>query len=1091
MTFQLIDPMLPRPLSFAQERLWLIEQFSEDKSLYNTAIVFELSGSLDVSVLEQSFTELMKRHEVLRTGFEMQDGAVRICLAEPAPIALVVHDLRQMPEAREWAKQDQARVLRLPFDLARPPLLRAHLYREHERRHQLAITVHHMVFDGASTEVLMKELASIYAALRAGTTHELPSLPLQMHEAAARERTRMQGARREALLQYWTHALAGELAVLSLPSDRPRPLAQTHRGATLCTSLSADWMAGLEQACRRERVTPFMYVLAAYAAWLGAYSGQQDLLIGSPFNLRSDAESQSLIGYLVNTVALRVRLQGRSSFRQLLCDVRSTCLQAYQHGELPFGDLVAALGGQRDLAHTPVFQSMLVVQSRKPTVQLGPELSLRCAGEVPAEHARFDLVVVLDPQDSGARLSMEYSSDLFDVPTAERMLAHFQALLSDAIENPGKRTDELHMLSRAERERAIVTWNATGGQAQQGLAHQLFDAQARANPQAIALISGTTVWRYGELQRRANQLANRLRSRGVGPEVPVAVLLERGPELVCSMLAIFKAGGVYLPLDPALPDERIAFMIGDSRPQQLITGSGQRRRCTAFEALFVDAACVWDWDHDSAELAEQAERAPAPAFTACSLAYIIYTSGSTGRPKGVEVTHAAFYNLVLAKIEGFGVDPDSCVLQFVSFGFDVSVSDVCMTLAAGARLLLRPAEIVGGDALASFLREQAVSIIVLPASVLATIPCIDLPDLKSVIAGGEACSAALVDRWAPGRRFINAYGPTEATICTTMATCKPDGGAPSIGRPIPHARVYVLNSNLEPVPPGVTGEIYIGGAGVARAYRGRPGLSAERFIPDPFAGLDPSIAPGSRLYRTGDHARYLTDGSISFVERIDEQVKIRGFRIELGEIEAALTQIDGIQDAVVSTYTSGPGGKQLVAYVVALDAVAIDTQSLLQALRSKLPEHMVPSRIIPLPEFVRTPNGKVDRQALPAPTTRVPTGGADSHIAPRNVIEEVLAALYGEVLGVPDVSVEHDFFALGGHSILAAQLIARASDRFELGLSLRLAFEAPSVAALALRIEALLTAQIDSMNEAEVAQELSQHEPPPKTSPRAIEGIRV
>lgn len=1059
--------------SFAQERLWIIDQLVEDKALYNASMLFHLQGPLDASLLERSIIEVMRRHAMLRSGFVGEDGKVVIVEVAAPAFSLAIEDAALSGRSTEWMAQHQRDVTNRPFDLAFPPLLRATLYRLGEDAHELLLTVHHIIFDGASIDLFAKEIESIYPSLSVGRAHPLPDLAMQAAHAAARERERLHGEHRQRLLDYWQRHLGNDLPVLALPSDSPRPSVQSYRGATLSIPLSAAWMERLDTACRRERATPFMVVLAAYAVWLCRYANQKEVVIGSPFALRSDKHIQPLMGFFVNTVAMRIGLDERSTFPDFLRKVRSQSLDAYAHGELPFGELVGALGAQRELAHSPVFQAMLVVQNPRISVQLTPQLRMRYAGEVPTDRARFDVALVLDPLEDGATLSLEYNGDLFDAPTAQRMLDHFKVFLSAALEHPQMDVGQLPLLDQVERQRAIELWNDTGRNAPAGFAHALFEENAQRMPDAPALIFGSERWTYGALERRANQLAHVLRERGVRPEVPVSVLMERSPELVCTMLAIFKAGGVYLPLDPALPDERLTFMLDDARPGVIVTGLASKARMETLFSKHPSPAnpSLWDWQNDRASLDAQPEATPEHGPAPDNLAYVIYTSGSTGKPKGVEVTHRAFFNLVRAKMEGFGVFPDSCVLQFVSFGFDVSVSDVCMTLAAGARLLLRPADVMGGEPLARLLRTHEVSVIVLPASVLATVPPTGLPALKSVIAGGEACSAELVDRWVEGRRFINAYGPTEATICTTMARCAMHGGPPPIGHPIAHAQTYVLDANLEPVPVGVTGELYIGGAGLARGYLGRPALTAEHFIPHPFATTRGAVPPGSRLYRTGDLARYLPDGAIAFVERVDNQVKIRGFRIELGEIEAVLQQHPQVQDAVVTAQTFGAGGKQLVAYCVPRDGAALDGAELASHLRSRLPEHMVPAAILLLEGFPRTANGKVDRRALPSPET-LGHQARREYVAPRTLTEEILADIVSDVLTCELVSVEDDFFALGGQSILAAQVISRASDRFELPLSVRLLFESPTVTMLALRVEDALMAQIAAMDDDEVAQAL-------------------
>ena len=1065
----------PFPLSFAQERLWIIDKLTDDKALYNASMLFKLEGPVSADVLERSLAEVIHRHDVLRTVFVEHDGQARAMLTPALSFRLAREDLSQHATPAEAANAHQRQLAGEPFDLAHPPLLRATLYRLSAHKYELLLTVHHIIFDGASIDVLLAELAVLYPAFAAGLPSPLMEPPVQSGMLAAAERQRISGAHKECLLAYWRENLSGELPVLALPTDHPRPPLQTFRGATLRRPLPVELAANLETFCRSERTTPFMVMLTAYAIWLCRYASQHEVVIGVPYALRADKASQGAIGFLVNTMALRMQPNGRASFRELLRESRNRCLEAYPHGELPFGELLGALGAQREMTHPPVFQAMLVVQSRRPAVQLGSGISLRYAGEVPIDKARFDVSMVLDFLDDGATLSFEYNLDLFEPATAERMLGHFLVLLGAALEQPECLASRLPLLAAEERRRMLETWNDTGDRAPEGLSHALFEAQAVRIPDAPALIHGDIVWTYRQLDQRANQLAHALQALGVDREVPVGVLLERSPEGVASMLAIFKTGGVYVPLDPAHPDERLAYMIGDARMHAIVTGQGLKPRLAA---LLEGAAhelpvqpVLLDWNEDAAAIGDQATTPPARGPEPLHLAYVIYTSGSTGRPKGVEIEHRAFYNLVLAKIDGFGIFPDSRVLQFVSFGFDVSVSDVCMTLAVGAQLLLRPAELVGGAALAQWLEQQAISVIVLPASVLATLPSVELPALRSVIAGGEACSAELVDRWAPGRRFINAYGPTEATICTTMARCQAGGGVPPIGKPIAHARTYVLDANLQPVPPGVTGELYIGGAGLARGYLGQPALTAEKFVPHPFAGEHAAVAAGARLYRTGDLARYLPDGSLAFVVRADNQVKIRGFRIELGEIEAVLLQHPAVQDALVSAQTFGAGGLQLVAYCVASGDNRPDGAALLTFLRTRLPEHMIPAVLIPLESFPRTTNGKIDRRALPKPAS-YSHAHAREPVAPRTPAEAIIADVFADVLQLPSVSVEDDFFALGGQSILAAQVMARLREQLELDLSLRLLFEAPTVAALALRVEDALAEQIDALDDEQVASAL-------------------
>ncbi|RKH48479.1 amino acid adenylation domain-containing protein [Corallococcus llansteffanensis] len=1068
------------PLSFAQERLWVIDQLVDDAALYNTSVRLQLQGVLDVAVLERALTEVLRRHEVLRTGFVARDGQPRLHVVPPGPFPWEVVDLEAVPDPLAEAEAREQAQARKPFDLRQPPLLRGLLLRWDDQRSHLLLTAHHAIFDGASVDLLLRELEALYPAFAEGRPSPLPELPVQARDVAAWERAQLQGPERERLLSWWTEHLGGELPVLALTPDHPRPPVQTFHGATLTRTVPRGLLADLEALGRREQATPFMALLAAYSAWLSRYSGQRDVVVGTPFASRAPPEAKGLMGFFVNTLALRIDLQGTPTFRELLARVRRVALAGYEHGALPFNDVLGAFGARRELSHAPLFQVMLVVQDSPAPARLLPGLTVASVGEIHTDKARFDLTLVVDFPPEGPTFSLEYNTDLFEPGTATRMFDHFVALLGAAVARPGHPFDTLPLLSAGERQRMLEAWNDTGTHAPEGCSHALFEAQARREPQKIAVQSGDVRWTYGELEARANQVASHLRGLGVGPEVRVGLLMERSPELVCAVLGIVKAGGVYVPLDPAHPDDRLTFMMTDSRMHAVVSGPGLGARAktlvAGIAAQGAPAPTVVDWTGDAEALARAPTTPVDSGVGPEHLAYVIYTSGSTGRPKGVEVEHRAFYNLVLAKIEGFGIFPDSTVLQFVSFGFDVSVSDVFMTLAVGAKLLLRPPDVVGGPELAELLRREAVTVIVLPASVLATLPATELPALRSVIAGGEACSAELVDRWAQGRRFINAYGPTETTICTTMARCQPGGGAPPIGRPIPHARVYVLDARHEPVPPGVTGELYIAGAGLARGYLGRPDLTADRFLPDPFAR-----APGSRLYRTGDLARFLPDGSLMFVVRVDDQVKIRGFRIELGEIEATLRQHPGVHEALVAVHERGPGGKQLIAYVLGTPGTTPALDALPRFLRERLPEHMVPSAFIALEAFPRTPNGKVDRRALPVPAHDA-LQRTEPPVAPRTLTEEILVEIWCEVLRLPTVGVLDDFFALGGQSILATQVMARVRERFELSLSVRVLFEAPVLAALAERIEQALVDDIGALSDAEVTQAL---DTAPTARPRA------
>lgn len=1032
-----------RPLSFAEERLWFIEQVERAPALYNTALKFRLDGPLDVEALRRAFAAVVARHEAFRTGYvEIDDRPVAQVWPEGG-MDLVVEDLASASDPGAEAESLMRAFAASPFDLAAPPLARLLMIRLAPQRHVLVFVAHHIVFDGASIDILTADLEALYGDLAA----RRPPLG-SIAEAVEAERRALVEPHRSAMLDWWLKHLDGQLPTLTAPSDRPRPAHSARIGATLVRPAPRETLQALGKLCRSQRSTLFMGLLAAWTGWLARYAGQAEVVVGAPFGLRGAPEAQGLVGYFVNTLPLRLDLAGDPSLKALVARARDAALGAYPNAELPFGDIPAALGAPRGLSAAPLFQTMLVVQPETPARALAADLTLTFDGELAMDRSRFDLTLILDHPADGPRLSLEYDLELFDPATAERMLDHFLAFLHAGTVEADTPVSRLSMLSADEREALLAMGRGRARPLDVRPCHVLVAEQAARVPDAVAVAWPGGLLSYGELEARANRAARCLEALGVGRETAVGLLMARGPDLICAMLAVMKAGGTYVPLDPSLPDARLGFMVGDARPAVVIGDPVSVERLEHLAAVGHAHPIAWNvLEARAAGL----DGAPLPdGVRPEDRAYVIYTSGSTGQPKGVEVSHVALRNLVDAKIEGFDVRPDSRVLQFVSFGFDVSVSDVLMTLAVGARLVLRPDDAVGGERLAEVIREEAVSVIVLPASVLATAPSGNCPTLRSVIAGGEACSSELVARWAgPGRRFVNAYGPTEATICSTMAVCRPGEGPPSLGEAIANTEIHVLDGNLDPAPPGVLGEIHIGGLGLARGYRGRPDLTADRFIPNPFGPA------GARLYRTGDLGRRRADGTLMFEARIDDQVKVRGVRIELGEIEAALRTHPAAQDALVLVDGEG-AAKQIVAYVVSVPGQAPTPADLRHHVRLRLPEAMVPAAVAILTAFPRTPNGKVDRKALVRPEAeRAPP------VAPRTVTEELLAEIWTEVLGRA-VGVEDDFFALGGQSILATQVVARARRCFEIDLGVRALFEAPTIAVLARKVEDAILAQIDA-----------------------------
>ncbi len=784
-----------------------------------------------------------------------------------------------------------------------------------------------------------------------------------------------------------------------------------------------------------------MTLLAAFQVWIHRVTGQTDVVVGTPIDGRALTETEPLIGFFVNNLVLRTRLSADLSFRDLLRRVRAGCLGAYAHQDLPFERLVQAISPERDLGRAPLFQVMFTLDHgprdlRADTPSSPSRIEARRV-PVPATTAKLDLSVAMGVGPRGHGGVVEYAADLFDPATVDRMIAQITLLLEGIARDPDLPLHALPILPDADRRQVLGAWNDTAAPYPAGrCAHDLFAAQVARAPEAPALRFEGSEISYGDLDRRAARLARRLRALGVGPGVRVGVSMRRSPEAIVAILGTLVAGGAWVPLDPAYPRDRLAFMMADAGIAVLCTQSH------VVEGLPAHGATVLVLDGDAPEQEADGEALPASGVTSRDAAYVIYTSGSTGRPKGVVVEHEGLGNVAAVHARAFGVGPGSRVLQFSSMSFDASVWETMMALLNGATLVLaREDAILPGPDLLRTLREEAVSVLTVPPSVLAALPYADLPALGTIVVAGEACSADLVDRWSRGRHFWNAYGPTEATVCATMGECFAGRGKPSIGRPIANARVFVLDARLGPAPIGVPGEICVGGVGLARGYLGRAALTAEKFVPSPFAA-------GERLYRTGDLGRWSRDGTLEFLGRIDDQVKLRGFRIELGEIDAVLRRHPGVADAVTLVR-----GDRLVAYLVdAADPPSAN--DLLAWLRQGLPEHMVPAAIVRLAAMPLTPSGKVDRRALPAPDFHAPE---HTYVAPEGAVEEAICAVFAEVLGVLGVlrvGARDGFFELGGHSLLAAQAMARVRDALGVELPLRALFEAPTPAGLAAAVQA-------------------------------------
>ncbi|HVR95631.1 MAG TPA: amino acid adenylation domain-containing protein, partial [Thermoanaerobaculia bacterium] len=1007
------------PLSFAQERLWFLDQMTVGRAVYNLPFGVRLTGGLDVPALAACLTEVVRRHEALRTRFAFAGEPVQR-IDPPFALPLSCIDLSALPEpARgEEAMRRMAAEAERAFDLAAGPVLHAVLLRLDPADHALLVTLHHIVSDGWSIGVLVRELTALYPAAAAGQPSPLPELPVQYADYAVWQREWLAGGVLERQLGYWRERLAGAPAVLALPLDHPRPAVPAFRGARRAAALPDAVLADLGVLARHAGATLFMTLLAAWKALLSRITGEQDVVVGTPVANRQRPEVQELIGFFANTLALRTGLGGDPAFPELLARVRDTALGAYDHQDLPFERLVGELVPERNLRHAPLFQVMFVLDETPPTA---PDLPGLAFGLVGAESrtARFDLTLSVQRGSYGAGLQIGYNTDLFRDDTAERLLGSLQRLLEGVVATPERRLSELPLLSEAERHQLLLGWNDTARDLGAGaLLHELFERWAAETPDAVAAVFDDLTVTYGELDRRAGGLAARLGDLGVGADDKVGILLPRSIGLAVAILGVLKAGGAWVPLDPAHPEERRALTLRDAGARVLVTE----------------------------EMLESPRDAPRGVSTLGggdrdALAYVIYTSGSTGTPNGVMVTHRNAVDRLRAAREMFAVTPESRVVQVLSPGFDASVMEFFLALAHGACLCFVPdEERLTPHALAATLERHGATVAVLTPAVLSLWPEERLGVLGALSVGGEPFPADLAARWAPGRRVLNVYGPTEATIFASSERVHGDE-APPIGRPAANTRIYVLDRALHPVPAGVAGEIAVGGVGVARGYLGNPDKTAERFIPDPWSG-----APGARLYRTGDLARLLPDGRLEFLGRIDDQVKVRGFRIEPGEVEAALRLHPSVMDAAVLVRD-----KELVGYVVLAEETGL--ASLRPFLEGRLPVYMVPSRLVALPALPVTPNGKVDRRALSK--TPLPGEGraGRGRTEPNGPVERFVADLFKEVLRLDAIGLEESFFELGGTSLQAAILINLLQERLGEYVYVVALFDAPSAAELAVYLE--------------------------------------
>jgi amino acid adenylation domain-containing protein len=1025
------------PLSFGQERLWFLDRVEPGKAAYNVAAVARLSGELDFGALERALGEIVRRHEALRTTFPERGGAAVQSIAPFAGFALPIEDISSFDDPRAEAERRILDEAALPFDLATGPLYRAQLLWLAEGEHVLLQTMHHALSDGWSMDVLYRELGELYTADVEGREPALAEPALQYADFAAWQQVNVRGAWVADEVAWWARQLAGAPALLDLPTDRPRPAVQTYVGGREEIVFPVELAERLESLGRRHGgASLYMVVLAAWQVLLGRYAGMDDVLVASPIAGRTRPEVENVIGFFTNTLALRTDLSGDPRFSEVLRRVREVTLGAYEHQDVPLEQVVRAVQPGRSLSHAPLFQVMFVLQ----TGGAGPRMPgvTAAISETHPGTAKLDLTLSFTREPDALTGYLEFSTDLFERATARRMVGHLRTLLEQVAEDADVPLSRVRLLDDAERRTVVEEWNRTDAAFDAGTMHALFEAQADRTPNADAVRMDGVAFSYTEIEARANRLANHLRRRGVGPEVRVAVCLEPGVEMIVSILGVLKAGGAYVPMDPAAPAERLRMMLTDSGVAMAIT---QRSLADSLPvAEDVGVLCV---DSEAAEIAVESADRPNGGAGARSLAYVIYTSGSTGVPKGVGVEHRGVCNLVPELIRILAIEPGSRSLLLAPLHFDASVAEIFSALAAGAALHLPDAaSAVPGPEMLELLRRESITHTKFTPSALSALPEAQLPALRTLVVGGEACTAELVARWGRDRRFVNVYGPTEATVRVSAAVCAPEAGTPSIGAPLANTRLYVLDAAGAPEPVGVPGELYVGGVQLARGYLGRPALTAASFVPDAFGA-----EAGGRLYRTGDRVRWTAAGTLEYLGRLDQQVKIRGYRIELGEVDATLRGHAEVRDCAVIAREDVPGDRRLVAYVVG-DA---DAETLRAHLRRSLPEYMVPAAFVAMETLPLTPNGKLDRRALPAPDFAV---AAERYVAPRTPVEEVLAGIWAEMLRVERVGAHDDFFQLGGHSLMATRLVWRMGDVFGVTLSVRVVLESPTLAQLAERVEA-------------------------------------
>ncbi|MDC8759688.1 amino acid adenylation domain-containing protein [Janthinobacterium fluminis] len=1037
----------PAPLSFAQQRQWFLWRLDPASPAYHLSGGLKFTGRLDVAALHASLDALMARHESLRSVFQEDgDGVAQQVILPASTVELPCVDFSALDAAAQAASADSEirRICGAPFDLGRGPLLRVALLKTAAQEHQLLVVMHHIVSDGYSTQLILDELAQQYRARVQGAAPQLAPLPIQYADYAVWQRRWLEGEEGERQLAWWREQLGAEQPALGLHTDRPRKADGVYRAARHSVALPDDLLARLRQQAQAQGGTLFMALLAGFQGLLFRYSGQTDIRVGVPIANRNRAETAGMVGFFVNTQVLPARIDGRMTLAQLLQQARDSALGAQAHQDLPFERLVEALQPERSLSGNPLFQVMYNhLRSDHRSLAQWPGVSVERV-DFAEQGAQCELALnTAERSDGQVQASFDYAAELFEPAHIERMAAHYLALLRALAERPQQALGEVELLDAAQR-RQLASWGENRRRyADAQPVHRLIERQVQARPQDTALLFGAEEISYGDLNSRANRLAHRLIAAGVRPESRVGIALERSIDMVVALLAVLKAGGAYVPLDPDYPAERLRYMVEDSGIGLLLTHSRLRAGIAGADRLSV-------LELDTLDLRGESGADPVVALHGDNLAYVIYTSGSTGRPKGAANRHRSLHNRLAWMQEAYQLDAGDTVLQKTPFSFDVSVWEFFWPLMQGARLLVaKPGEHREPARLLELICRHGVSTLHFVPSMLQAFLAHEgveaCTSLRRIVCSGEALPAdaqkAVFER-LPQANLYNLYGPTEAAIDVTHWHCRDDGlSQVAIGRPIADTATHVLDAGLNPVPQGVAGELYLGGIGLARGYLNRAGLTAERFVADPF---DPH---GGRLYRTGDLVRWRSDGQLDYLGRIDHQVKIRGFRIELGEIEAQLLAQAAVREAVVVA-SDGPGGTRLVAYVAAQAGQPLEAANLRERLRAALPDYMVPGAIVLLACLPLNANGKIDRKALPQPEA----GEGASYAAPEGEAEVALAALWTQVLGVERVGRHDNFFELGGHSLLAVQMVARVQRAMQFDLTVQDVFQHPTLAGMACKV---------------------------------------